>query len=396
MLLIGAVSSCGLSEIGKVHQDDGSGSIWGGPMDGSGSIGGLLESVRYLVAVDYPKGYDWRADQARENVKCSLVVYVEDSPVMKVPVSLSYQVASDADMHRMAGGNLYTDYCNDYETFIKKNGKSLFAYQGAECLWSLVLCGDDVFTLGENRSGSGFSMRKNGNVVISRERASVIAPLRADGDSLCFGFCEQILNADGKLDRYYSVYGSKVTNLSLRGDVQKVWDVFTENGKEVFLASLQGVAAPVIVSGEEMRALKVPQGQNMISCSMFNVGDKIGVEGVCSTSAGKLKAGIWVDGNLLIQFDNANLVSICTDGEGICCVLNPVDEKSSGIIYRCGEIYEMPEGYLCMGPQCLAMVNGILNVGLSSQKGQRPLLWKDGQTDTLKINGYISGIWSQY
>lgn len=395
LLLTHVILSCGLSEIGEVSSDTGNGSIWGGLVEENGSGGGLLESVRYMVAVDYPKGYDWRADPARENVRCSLVVYADDSPVMKVPVSQVYQIASDADMHRMAGGNLYTDYTNGIETVIKRNGKPLFSYQGTERISSLTISGDDVFTLGENRQGSGFSLRKNGDVVIAREKASVVAPLRPDGDSLCFGFCEQILNAEGTIDRYYSVYGNKVTNLSLRGDVLKVWDMFTEGGNVVFLASLEGVDVPVLISGEEMKALKIPKGQNMISCSMFKAGDRIGVEGVCLTASGALKAGIWIDGTLLVQFDNANFAAVHAEGEGICCVLNPMDETSSGIIYRCGEIYEMPKGYLCMGPQCMAMINGILNVGLSSQKGEQPLLWKDGQTEALRINGYISGIWSQ-
>ena len=43
----------------------------------------------------------------------------------------------------------------------------------------------------------------------------------------------------------------------------------------------------------------------------------------------------------------------------------------------------------------LSIINGILNVGLSSQEGSRPLLWRDGQIDTLSVNGYISGIFAQ-
>jgi hypothetical protein len=57
-------------------------------------------------------------------------------------------------------------------------------------------------------------------------------------------------------------------------------------------------------------------------------------------------------------------------------------------------MYTMPGGYSCMGNEAIAMVNGILHVGLSSTTGERPVLWKDGQLDTLKINGYISGIYA--
>ena len=35
------------------------------------------------------------------------------------------------------------------------------------------------------------------------------------------------------------------------------------------------------------------------------------------------------------------------------------------------------------------MVDGILNVGLSSLSGGRPLIWKDGRTTELEVNGLI-------
>jgi len=38
------------------------------------------------------------------------------------------------------------------------------------------------------------------------------------------------------------------------------------------------------------------------------------------------------------------------------------------------------------------MVNGILHVGLSSVENGFPVVWKDAALDTLRINGYISGI----
>ena len=53
----------------------------------------------------------------------------------------------------------------------------------------------------------------------------------------------------------------------------------------------------------------------------------------------------------------------------------------------------MPEGYAVMGKECLKMIDGILHVGLSSRKGCKPVLWKDGDVDTLNINGYISAIY---
>ena len=114
--------SCGLEEIGSQPVvGDG---IWIGPgsvVVGSGSGAGSEQKVWYAVGVDYPQEYDWRADMEKGSVRCSLVVFADGVPMMKVPVGDEYEVSSDPDMHRVLGGNLYTDYSTSDETVIKRN-----------------------------------------------------------------------------------------------------------------------------------------------------------------------------------------------------------------------------------------------------------------------------------
>jgi hypothetical protein len=61
-------------------------------------------------------------------------------------------------------------------------------------------------------------------------------------------------------------------------------------------------------------------------------------------------------------------------------------------ISRCGEIMSLPEGYTVMGTTPLAMVDGILHVGMTSLEGAQPAVWMDGEVKELGINGYISSI----
>ena len=49
----------------------------------------------------------------------------------------------------------------------------------------------------------------------------------------------------------------------------------------------------------------------------------------------------------------------------------------------------MPAGYAAMGNSPVAMMDGILHVGLSSLNEGRPVIWKDGKTEELDINGMI-------
>jgi hypothetical protein len=47
----------------------------------------------------------------------------------------------------------------------------------------------------------------------------------------------------------------------------------------------------------------------------------------------------------------------------------------------------MPEGYAAMGSNPIAMMEGILHVGLSSLEGRKPVIWKDRHIVEMDING---------
>lgn len=387
--------SCGISEIGGPHHVDNQGNIWGGPMPGSGSEGGGLVPVCYMAAVDYSKDYDWRADQAKETVRCSLVVYADGSPIMKVPVGEKSGTSSDPDMHRIVAGHLYTDYSTLGETVIKKDGIVLFSYPGEERITDMHVTDTDVYTLGESRSGEGFSFRKNGEAIVTREKGVLLGHLNHDGDSLDFAFYDEIRNAEGSNRRYYSVRGNKVSQIALRDDLLQVWGAVRDGDDIIYVASLAGISQPVIVAGNQMVALDMPKGASMTSCSMFKVDDKIGVEGVYRLEDGGRFGGVWLDGGRLATVADLTVSALCTDGDGIYCAFNPLNASTPGRIYRAGEMFDMPKGYACMSNQCLTVSAGIMQVGLSSLNGGKPLVWKDGQIDSLKVNGYISSLYTE-
>lgn len=394
LLLSFVMFSCGISEVNGSHSVDNQGNIWGGPLQGTGPEGGGLVPVCYMTAVDYLKDYDWRADQSKETIRCSLVVYADGSPIMKVPVGADCNVSSDPDMHRIVSGHLYTDYPSHGETIIKKDGTLLFSYPGEERIVGMHVRDADVYTLGESRSGEGFSFRKNGETIVLREKGTLLGRLNHDGDSLSFAFYDEIRNVDGNNRRYYSVYGNKVSQIALREDLLSVWDVFRERDDIIYVASLAGISQPVIVAGKEMFALDMPKGTSMTSCTLFKSGEKIGVEGVCRTITGARFGGIWLNGERLAIFPNLTVSALCTDDYGVYCALNPQDVSSPGKIYRAGEIFDMPPGYGCMSGHSLTVTAGIMQVGLSSLKGKKPLVWKDGQIDSVRVNGYISMLYA--
>ena len=389
-----AVLSCGISEIGgRRDEADVGGGIWGG-LGGSQDGTGLERTVCYMTAMDYQKGYDWRADESREMVKCSLVVYEEGTPVMKVPVGEAYEVSPDPDRHRIIGGHLYSDYSTAAETVVKCDGRQLFRYPGREYICGMEIMDNDLYSLGQPMDGSGIVLRRNGEIILSRERAELVGELINDRDSLCFAFCEQVIGSGKSLYRYYASVNGKVAQVAVREDIKMVWDILVRHDRIVYVASLVGIGKPVVVDGDRLIQLSLPAGMSLVSCKVFEAGASVGVEGICRFRNGVHCEIVWLDGNrLCVYIGKGKISALKSYDDGVFFVMNPPDRDASGSIYRSGELLDMPAGYTVMGDDCVIVKDGILHVGLSSLDGRKPIVWKDGIVDSLDINGYISGLY---
>lgn len=388
-LLLG---SCGMHELGESARDDVHDGIWTGPGMNVGSSD-PDRTVCYVTTMDYPDGYDWRADREKGSVKCSLVVYADGIPMMKVPVGEEYQTSPDADMHRIICGHLYTDYSTQEETVIRKDGKEIFRYSGREVICGMLVDGDDVYTLGHPRDNGGFTYRRNGEILLSRPSGKTFSRLYRDGEDICFAFCEQASSLSSPLERYYSVVNGVPEQAALRDDVKKVWDMMYSDGKVHYIASLVGARAPVLFAGESMCVLTLPQGASLLTGRLSVSQGVVCVEGVLSCRNLALASALWKSEELLYTFSpGMTVASWQVEGDGVFCVLNSRSSSQKGVIYRCGEVSDLPQGYVSMGGNTVALADGIMHVGLSSVKGGKPLLWKEGVVDTLDINGYISSV----
>ena len=385
-----AMASCSLKELGTVQKDDNNG-VWTGP---SISPPSTSKRVTYVSAFNYPQDYDWMADPERGEVKCSLVVFREGVPILKVPVGDEYKVGPDPDMHRIIDGHLYTDYSTDELTIIKKDGKPLIEYDAAEMICDFKVQGEEVHTLGHSRSGRGFSYRINGISVLERESGYSFERICVDDTLVSVAFAEQILSTEGSIERYYVWNSGKVSQVALRDDVKKVWDVATYEGKVIYLASLTGIPSPVLVSQNGMLALSMPTSLSLVSCRMNVLSNGVFVEGVL-TDGKQVQSVLWgTDARYTLFHKGLTFSALCKGDDVVHCTLNPASEAGAGLIYRGGETFAMPLGYSCMSRNAMDFSSGLLSVGLSSLNGGKPVLWVDGQTKELDINGYISSITS--
>ena len=383
--------SCGLKEIGGPVSDTYD-DAWKGPGAAiqPGSGGAAKKPVWYVTGFEYPEWYDWMSDPEAGSVKCSLVVYANGVPMLKVPVGKEYQASADPDMHRMVGSDLYTDYSTDSLTVIKKNGKHLFSYPGREMVVSMHVDSTGVYTLGQARNGSGMTYRRDGELLYSHVWGHVIGQLSSSGKA--FAFAEKVLGIDKVVERYYLYDDGEVLQIGVRDDVTRIWDVIQCNGKVHYLASLTGINYPVHVSDDGMQVLDFPSKSKFRSCAFLRGCDDVVIEGVYDTFAGMMTSRIWRNGVLELTCPaGMTLWAPYVDDEGVSAILV---QQAGGQqkIYRSGDLYDLPEGYTVMGTAPLTMVDGILHVGMTSVDGGTPAVWQDGEIRKLGFNGYISSI----
>ena len=384
-------ASCALVEIGAAQKDEQNG-VWNGP---AVQPPASAQSVSFVSAFDYPEGYDWRADPERGEVKCSLVVFREGIPVLKVPVGDEYLTGSDPDMHRIIDGHLYTDFSTDSETIIKKDGKPLFSYPKPEMICDFQVRDGNVHTLGHSRSGQGFSYRINGEPVLERESGYTYERILFEDSQAVIAFSEPITSSEGVVERHYVMRDGKVMQVAVRDDIKKVWDVSYQNGEVCYLASLAGVSTPVLVSGQKIMAMSMPAALHLVSIRMNVLSSGIYAEGVLSDQS-QLHSILWSPENRYVLFPKgATFSAVCRGEDAMHYAVNPAAGKGTGLIYRAGESLDMPSGYACMSRQAIDFSAGILSVGLSSLSGGKPVLWVDGQLKELDVNGYVCSVSSQ-
>ena len=391
-----SVFSCGIAEL---DSDDNRGpGIWIDPTPGGEVSGGGSPSVTescYVTALEYPKGYDWQADLNKGSVKCSLVVYVDGAPKLKLAVGDDYQVSSDVDMHRIVAGDLYTDFVTDSETILKKNGQELFRWSGRESVKGLVVADDDIYTICQSRSGQGFSFRKNGEAIMVKSRGYVHEHLHYDSEyGLSFSFCETILSQQGNVERHYVMVDSLVTAVGLRDDVDRILDVAVNQGHPCYLASVKGSSNLMLVDGDSLYMMFLPPESTVCAGRLFIIENTIFSEAVIVLRR-NVSSVVW-KGETDLGFMNEGMtVSAFDYAGGNCCgVFNPYAKGGNVVIYRNSEKSYVPVGYISAGGNTAAFVNGILHIGLSHTEGGKPMLWKDGHTEELDINGFISSVQS--
>lgn len=376
------VVSCGIKDMGgAVHLN--SDGIW------TGNPVADPENVCYAVAFDYEDGYDWRVDSEKGTVRCTLILFADGVPVLKMPVGDRYEVSSDAARHRVIAGNLYSDFSDGRTTVVKKNGKEIYRHQGSETVIKMVLNKGHIHTLSYPAEGGGFIYRIDGEVRLQRSEGRLFEHMTVCEDTVTFCFSQSVVTADGEVAGYYQVRNAAVSKLDMKG-VSEVWDLYPYNGQIFKVVTYPDDKVPAVGCGDVMDRPEHIALFDVLYCRFLDY------ERVCANLR-----GLYVGNSFMMDFlwledegyDSykfaAPLSAIYVDTQRTYATVNPSDNRQ-GLIFSGSGMKYMPEGYQTRGRDAIVVADGIMHVALTSMSGGKPLIWRNGKTDTLNINGYVS------
>lgn len=376
------VLSCGLDQLGEaVHSNDEG--IWTGP-----SFGKYDRNSCYALTLDYPEDYDWRSDSERGEVKCELVMLQDGIPVLRIPAGGQHEVSVETGRQRMIDGHLYTDYTDGVNTVIRKDGKLLYRYAGAEQIKDMKVVNGSIHTLGVLPDGDGFRYRVDGESVVERTSSYAYMHMDVVSDTVIFYFRQPVAMSDGVVQNYYKVKGGKVTRLEPDTD-GAVFDIRMADGDVILSVGGEDDEFPALIYNDFKDMLEISIADDIVSASILNTDIPVVCIRYLNSLLKDMTDILWLGGNRWhIYRTGCVLTDVFVDDMGYNAVINPHDGKD-GLMFCGNKAILMPEGYSVCSGGCMVRKDSILYIGLSSNDCGRPLIWNQNGIDTLDVNGPV-------
>lgn len=293
--------------------------------------------VVLVSAVGYPEGFDWRRDSVYGAVSgASLLLFHGRDTVLEIPAGKPPVGTLSPDMVHFIDGHLYVETIDGAETVILRDGTEVLRYHGKEIMKGIMEYGGALFTLGQNRVSSGFSLRRNGEVLFAGSTGYVCGSMGETG---------------------YGVTGALYDGGN--GPVFAYWrPMYADDGpyapREWFFVE-NGVPGRVLF-GTDWSVL-------------FDA----------RRVAGR---SVWYRGQGHLYADSLDTAFIRMRGGRV-----------DGMVAPSGT-YSMSDTCRIFSHECGCLAGGEFYVALTpSATGTRPRLWHDGREMSIPVNGYLTGVY---
>lgn len=341
----------------------------------------------FVSAVVVPDTYDWHRDTACGASACTLILVRDGETVLAIPTGSAAEVGTDPDTHHLIGGHLYTEYSSPSETVIRRDGAELFRYEGREVLLGLLEDGESIYTLGRNRSGEGFCLRRDGEVLLRQNSGTVFGSfshssygrtgaLYRDGGAVCFCY------RNGS--SCFIVKDGSPSPVNLGISASRVGDM------HVFGSEAYAIADMMLTT-----TVHTPSGNRSISragltdLGLFQHGGQMKWAGSEPSEGGSTFCGV-VDGNVEKAFSgNGNFLypaegTLYTVGTGSGMLL--VQKEDHGVIFGRDSTYLFSRDCATVfGKDLYVLVN-------PRERDETPFLWKNGEEVFFCLNGFLTAV----
>ncbi len=339
----------------------------------SSRSGSLKRDTVYMVsAVSFPDSYDWQRDTAFGAVTCNLELYEGATRVLSLPAGPSKRISAAPDRHHIIDGKLYSDYCDRSGTTVKCNGETIGEWEEQEIITGILPLDGTVYTLGRSSSGSGFSYRRDGRIIIQSETAVPLGgfgmdtygptgALYLDKGRICFSY------RDG--DGAYLVKDGDTMQLAQETDAV-YFDAKSLDGIPSVLFK-QDVFTVLLYDGYYVN---VDFGGTLdwLDGTIFMHRGEPAITGRVGTGApGASTLGVGLDG------DYTNLGS------------------DTGYVYFEEDTWyplKVPADNFFFKRDCAARISGDFAMALTPKDGSFPFLTVAGDTLEYKLHGFLSGL----
>lgn len=345
----------------------------------------------YVSGVEYPAGYNWLPELGSGSVEAVMFLMKDGKRIVEIKVGTKHQVSADADMHRIVGDHIYTDYSTDDETIIKRDGVELFRYPDREMINSMMVDGNDVYTLGSPRAGSGFTYRRNGEIVISRGSANIVSGLYRDGEHIVFAYEDVIRSSNDTKYKYYCVTDGEVRGLSITDDIVRVEDIRIIDGIVHYIAAFSSTHYRVYYAGDVSYELK--NSSSVLSdFALVYGGGKMFVKGtaIAGSSVGTV---FWNGMSVLSYLQNTAVLDWCADNENVYHLASNQTSRTRLILRRNNSSVALPSQYGFVYAGCMAVYDSQCCIAAVNRgNGNSPVLWVDEKVTEYDFNGLFTSV----
>lgn len=361
--------------------------------------GPVLDTVLLVCGAEYPHGYDWRRDTAYGRVSADMVLFRNGERILTIKGGSADGMTPYPDMHYlMDDGHLYSQGEKDGRTVIFRDGLECITYKGLETISGLAIVDGDLYTLGQKKDGGGFSYRKNGRLLLSRDYGHIVGQMNSNPfyrTGALYSDCGQLHFAywrEEKKGQYGWTLVTDGVESSLRLSISpsRLFDLRVIGGEVYRLMSTPDTRACVLITGATEMSVS-PAGASAKLCSL-------GMGG---------KRGVVVGGKYLAR--NGNWASfLWSEKTGVNTYLGNThhyigDEDIYEVTFSYGGAFSVSESFHSgtlvrgTGTYFPGFRNGVqfggqLHLAINPEAPDKPGYWSSGKWRELELHGYLNGI----